>query len=121
MAITDQSPKLRDAIEILRSELPAILGTNYLFFIEKLNRLLNDGNDYQIFDLVDRDLEVRGRLVDIIAQLGLYGYPGQTGRTLYRCPRGCCVKDAEIVHRDEQLKPICPVHKIRITAVKTCP
>jgi hypothetical protein len=121
MAITDQSPKLRDAIEILQAKLPAILGLDYQFFIEKLNSLLIDGNDYQIFDLVDRYIEVRRGLVDTIVQLGLYGYPGRTGRTQYRCPRGCCVKDSEVVHRDDQLKPICPVHKVRIIAVKSCP
>jgi len=122
MYITDQSPKLREAIEVLWSDLPGLLGTNYQFFIEKLDCLLNDGNDYQIFDLIDRYPEVRRQLVDIIAQLGLYGYPGKTGKTLYRCPRGPhCVKDVEVVHRDAQMKALCPKHHIRISAVKTCP
>jgi hypothetical protein len=122
MHTPDQSLKLREAIEVLWSELPEILGTNYHFFIGNLARLLNEGNDYQIFDLVDRYPEVRRQLVDTIVQLGLYGYPGQTGKTLYRCPKGPhCVKDTEVVHRDDQMKAICPRHNIRIIAVKSCP
>lgn len=124
MHTTNQSQNLREAIKVLCWELPEILGSNYQFFIEKMNYLLKNGNDYQIFDLVDRYPEVRRLLIDTIVQLGLFGYPdpSQNGKIIYRCPRGPhCVKDTEVVHRDAQLKAICPRHNIRIVAVKSCP
>jgi hypothetical protein len=105
-----------------KSELPELLQTSYSTFMSELDLLLQKGNDLQLFDLFDRYPAVHTRLLEASAQLGLFGFPSQSRQTLYRCDNGPhCVKDVEVVERDDGMNALCPKHHTIMTAVTSCP
>lgn len=122
MLMPISSREVRTAIEQLKLELPELLGINYSEFMLKLDSLLLEGKDYQLLDLIDSHPAVHQRLLGVIAQLGLFGHPGLNRYTFYRCEKGPhCVKDIEVVQRDDEMNALCPRHNIIMFPVKSCP
>jgi hypothetical protein len=130
------SESLLAAIEQLRPELPALLGTDCTSFVTQLETSLAGGNESQVWELFEKYPAITERLQEILEQiegeediirggLGLYGnpqlydgYPRSRSLLLYRCETGLHdVTTDQVEEHDALGHALCPQHGVPMIKV----
>jgi len=125
------------AIEQMRPELPALLGTDYTAFAEELDSYLAMGSINRLLDLFGRYPSAHHRLLDAISlpeeettkgirlpgdeEISPIGYPGIPWPLLYyRCEDGPhVVTQPEVEERDAPGRAVCPEHHIAMNVINS--
>jgi hypothetical protein len=123
---------LLDAIDQLRPELPALLGSDYAPFVAQLEVSLAGESESPVWELFEQYPTVNEHLQQILEQvqgeediirggLGLYGKAQfQTSLLVYRCEMGVHdVAADQVEERDAQGNVLCPQHGVPMRKVDT--